>query len=92
MKEVIYTAIFIFLGIVFLVLLAIMFLPNKTSVDSSSSNTESSAVISTEQSSSSGQYTPGIYSVTLEVSGTSLEIQVIVEKTSITDVSFTHLD
>lgn len=92
MKEVIYTGIFIFLGIVFLVLLAIMFLPNRDSVDSSSSNTESSAVISTEQSSASGQYTPGIYSVTLEVSGTSLEMQVIVEKTSITDVSFTHLD
>lgn len=92
MKEVIYTGIFIFLGIIFLVLLAIMFLPNRSTVDSSPSNTESSTTISTDQSSPSGEYTPGIYSVTLEVSGNSLEMQVIVEKTSITDISFTHLD
>lgn len=92
MKEVIYTGIFIFLGIIFLVLLAIMFLPNRSSVDSSLVHTESSTESSTEQSSISGEYTPGIYSATLEVSGNSLEMQVIIEKSGITDVSFTHLD
>lgn len=92
MKEVIYTGIFIFLGIIFLVLLAIMFLPNRTSVDSSSANTEGSTETSANQSQISGDYTPGIYSATLEVSGNSLEMQVIIEQTGITDVSFTHLD
>ena len=92
MKEVIYTGIFIFLGIIFLVLLAIMFLPNRTSVDSSPANTESSAEANENQSSISGEYTPGIYSATLEVSGNTLEMQVIIEQTGITDVSFTHLD
>ena len=92
MKEVIYTGIFIFLGIIFLVLLAIMFLPNRTSVDSSPANTESSAENSENQSSISGKYIPGIYSATLEVSGNTLEMQVIIEQTGITDVSFTHLD
>ncbi|MBR2037390.1 MAG: hypothetical protein IKK03_02920 [Lachnospiraceae bacterium] len=92
MKEVIYTGIFIFLGIIFLILLAIMFLPNRTSVDSSSVNTEGSAETSENQSSISGEYTPGIYSATLEVSGNTLEMQVIIEQTGITDVSFTHLD
>ena len=42
MKEVIYTGIFIFLGLIFLVLLAIMFLPKKTAVDSSAMTTEES--------------------------------------------------
>ena len=92
MKEVIYTGIFIFLGIIFLVLLAIMFLPNRTSVDSSPTNTEGSAETSENQSSISGEYTPGIYSATLEVSGNRLEMQIIIEQTGITDVSFTHLD
>ena len=92
MKEVIYTGIFIFLGIIFLILLAIMFLPNRTSVDSSPANTESSAEANENQSSISGEYTPGIYSATLEVSGNTLEMQVIIEQTGITDVSFTHLD
>lgn len=92
MKEVIYTGIFIFLGIIFLILLAIMFLPNRTPADSSLVNTESSSEISSDQSSVSDEYTPGIYSATLEVSGNSLEMQVIIEKSGITDVSFTHLD
>lgn len=92
MKEVIYTGIFIFLGIIFLVLLAIMFLPNRTSVDSSAANTEGSTETSENQSSISGEYTPGIYSATLEVSGNSLEMQIIMEQGGITDVSFTHLD
>lgn len=92
MKEVIYTGIFIFLGIIFLVLLAIMFLPNRSSVDSSVANTEGSAETSESQSSISGEYTPGIYSATLEVSGNSLEMQIIIEQSGITDVSFTHLD
>ena len=48
------SGIFIFLGIIFLVLLAIMFLPNRTSVDSSPANTERSAETSENQPSVSG--------------------------------------
>lgn len=92
MKEVIYTGIFIFLGLIFLVLLAIMFLPKKTTVDSSALNTEVTTETGSEPSQISTDYTPGIYSATLEVSGNSLEMQVIIEQSGITDVSFTHLD
>lgn len=92
MKEVIYTGIFIFLGLIFLVLLAIMFLPKRTAVDSSSMNTEVTAETSADQALTPDGYTPGIYSATLEVSGNSLEMQVIIEQTGITDVSFTQLD
>ena len=92
MKEVIYTGIFIFLGLIFLVLLAIMFLPKRTAVDSSSMTTAATTETPADQSQISGSYTPGIYSATLEVSGNSLEMQVIIEQSGITDVSFTHLD
>ena len=92
MKEVIYTGIFIFLGLIFLVLLAIMFLPKRTAVDSSSMTTEATTEGPADQSQISSDYTPGIYSATLEVSGNSLEMQIIIEQTGITDVSFTHLD
>lgn len=92
MKEVIYTGIFIFLGLIFLILLAIMFLPRKTHVDSSSMNTGVTTESGTTQELSYDGYTPGIYTATLQVSGNSLEMQVIIEQTGITDVSFTHLD
>ncbi len=91
MREVIYTGIFIFLGIIFLVLLAVMFLPKRTAVDSSVQTTE----LATEPNASDltpETYTPGIYTATLEVSGSSLEMQVIMEKNGIADVSFTQLD
>ncbi len=92
MKEVIYTGIFIFLGLIFLVLLAIMFLPKRTQVNSSSQTYEETTSTATSQEQSTSEYTPGIYTATLEVSGNSLEMQVIIEQNGITDVSFTHLD
>ena len=92
MKEVIYTGIFIFLGLIFLILLAIMFLPKKTAVDSSVISTEESTETSVDQMSAVSEYTPGIYAATLEVSGSTLEMQLIIEETGITNVSFTQLD
>ena len=91
MKEVIYTGIFIFLGLIVLVLLAIMFLPKGAAVDSSMETMESIET-SSGQSPVTSEYTPGIYTATLEVSGSNLEMQVIMEQTGITDVSFTYLD
>ena len=108
MKEVIYTGIFIFLGLIFLILLAVMFLPGKSSETALPGTTESAPAGNAEQSSSGitsgtgntsisgsstfGNYIPGIYTASLEVSGNSLEMQVIIEQTGITDVSFTQLD
>ena len=91
MKEVVYTGIFIFLGLIFLILLAIMFLPKSDAVDSSLETTESIEPDSGQQPAAS-KFTPGIYAATLEVSGNNLELQVIIEQQGITDVSFTHLD
>ncbi len=91
MKEVIYTGIFIFLGIIFLVLLAVMFLPKRTAAEPNPQPTEA-ATESTAQNLTPGTYTPGIYTAALEVSGNSIEMQVIIEESGITNVSFTHLD
>ena len=92
MKEVIYTGIFIFLGLIFLILLAVMFLPRQSSTTSSPSSTEATTESVQSPNPSTGEYTPGIYTATLEVSGNSLEMQVIIEQTAITDVSYTQLD
>ena len=102
MKEVVYTGIFVFLGIIFLILLAVMFLPGRSNETSSPTSSENSGIVNTESTLSgdaatAGQsvtanFTPGIYTASLEVSGNNLEMQVIVEQTGITDVSFTHLD
>lgn len=91
MKEVIYTGIFIFLGLIFLVLLAIMFLPKTAAVNSSMETAESQDT-SSGQPPATSEYTPGIYAATLEVSGSNLEMQVVLEESGITDVSFTYLD
>ena len=88
MKELIYTGIFIFLGIIFIILLAVMFLPSKQHNNAPIETTESN--LSTTPSEVT--YTPGIYSATIEVSGNNIELQVIVEKSGISDVSFSHLD
>lgn len=88
MKEVIYTGIFIFLGIVFIILLAVMFLPGKQQNAPDVETTESTV----ETTPSDVTYLPGIYSATIEVSGNNIELQVIVEKDGISDVSFSHLD
>ena len=96
MKEVIYTGIFIFLGIVLLVLLAIMFKPGReTAASENASQTEQSD--GTDKSSDDAAletavYLPGIYSVSLDLSGSTMEMQVIIENDGISNVFFTYLD
>jgi len=89
MKEVIYTGIFIFLGIIFIIVLAVMFLPKK---DNTSPVNLTNSETTPETESINTTYTPGIYTATIAVSGNNIELQVIIEKDGITDVSFTHLD
>lgn len=92
MKEVIYTCIFLFLGLIFLILLAIMFLPDKHTSPSSAVITQTETDTSFVSPSDLKQYTPGIYTAALEVSGNTMEIQLILEDNVVTDVRFTQLD
>ena len=75
MKEIIYTAIFIALGILLMILLAFMFFPKKEkAVDSKQ------------------QYVPGIYTSTISLNNTNLEIEVAVDSSHINAIRISNLD
>ena len=76
MKEIIYTAIFAALGILLIILLFIMFRPDR---DADSADTGK-------------QYTPGIYTSTLTLNNTNLEVEVAVDSTRINSIRFSNLD
>lgn len=78
MKELIYTGLFLLLGILLIVLLIIMFFPQKNSSSSES------AVNST--------YTPGVYTASLILNNSAVDIEVVVNEDSITSVRLVNLD
>lgn len=77
MKELIYTAVFIVLGIVFLLLLIFMFSADKKPE-------ESAAVPS--------RYTAGIYTASMTLGGNPVEIVVTVDEDYISSIRFRQLD
>lgn len=75
MKEIIYTAVFVLLGILLIILLAFMFFPKQ----------KDSADIEKH-------YIPGIYTSTVTLNNTTLEVEVAVDNTHINAIRFTNLD
>ena len=75
MKEIIYTTVFVILGILLILLLVFMFAPwgKKDSV--------------TEQ-----KYTPGVYTSSLTLNSTALEVEVTVDESHINSIRFANLD
>ena len=76
MKEIIYTVIFLLLGILLIVLLASMFLPGKNDKSSSAKKI----------------YTPGVYTSALTLNNTTLEVEVTVDENHINAIRFSNLD
>ena len=76
MKEVVYTAIFIVLGIVLVLLLVFMFGPGRKSRSG-----EESAV-----------YNAGVYTSSIQLDGRTLDVQVVVDEDHINSVSLVNLD
>lgn len=76
MKEIIYTAIFLALGLLLIILLAVMFKP-----DSSARDTDMNK-----------KYTPGTYTSTLTLNNTNLEVEVSVDESRINSIRFSNLD
>ena len=79
LKELIYTGIFAVLGILFIVLLIIMFLPDKDEKESVGVN-------------DTVTYVPGIYTTSLLLNDNVLDIQVTVDEFRINDVAIVNLD
>ena len=85
MKELIYTGLFAVLGILFVILLVVMFLPDKEeaappSEDSSSTDTNIDSI-----------YIPGIYTTELILGNQAIDVEVIVDESNITSIRMVNL-
>ena len=76
MKELVYTAIFLVLGVILVILLVTMFGTGKKEP----STAESAA------------YIPGVYTSSIDFKNHSLDVQVIVDKNRIKDISLVNLE
>ena len=76
MKEVIYTTIFIILGIVLIFLLVYMFSPSRHA----------------KTDSKQPKYKAGVYTSSIQFEGQSLDVQVVVDENHINSVSFVNLN
>ena len=86
MKELIYTGIFAALGVLLIILLILMFLPGKDRKDSPAPDTEP------ETAQTASLYIPGIYTTELVLGSESIDVEVIVDKNSITDIQMVNLN
>lgn len=77
LKEIIYTAIFVGLGILLILLLIFMFFPKKK--DANSIN-------------ESKRYTAGVYNSKLTLNNTALNLEIIVDETDIKSIRFINLE
>lgn len=85
MKELIYTGIFVVLGILFIVLFIILFLPDKK--DKKEEITPDAETDAVETS-----YIPGIYTTPMTFSDYTAYVEVIVDRDSIRSVRLINLD
>ncbi len=81
LKELIYTGLFAVLGIVFIVVLIIMFFPKKDGQPES-----------TTPSTEAESYEPGTYSTSLSLNGSNVIIEVDVAENSITDLRLINME
>ncbi len=80
MKELIYTGIFVALGILLIILLLAMFLPGAQK-----------SVKETATASATALYIPGIYTTELVLGGQAVDVEVIVEQDAITSIRLVNL-
>ena len=76
MKEIIYTVVFLALGLLLIILLAVMFRPGDSG----------------KRTDTKKQYTPGTYTSTLTLNNTNLEVEVSVDESRINSIRFSNLD
>ncbi len=81
LKELIYTGIFIVLGILFIVLLIIMFFPGNKGNSNSSIESSSESI-----------YSPGVYTTSLSLNDHTVDIEVVVDENHINSVRLVNLN
>ncbi|MBE5954063.1 MAG: hypothetical protein E7257_07905 [Lachnospiraceae bacterium] len=89
-KELIYTGIFILLGILLIVLLIYMFSPKKDTKNKQIITTETATT--TESLETFSGYTPGVYTSELNLGGSTLLLSVSVDGDRVTGVAIDNMD
>lgn len=100
LKELIYTGIFAVLGILFIVLLIIMFLPHDKKPDKTVSPRGTGTVTGNEaetngrndSKSIETSYIPGVYTTSLVLSDHTVDVEVIVDRDCVTSIRLVDLD
>ncbi len=81
MKELVYTGIFVGLGLLLIILLIVMFYPSGDE-DTAAETTTSEAAV----------YNPGIYNSQMQLGDTTLNLEIVVDESQIKSVSLVNLD
>lgn len=89
MKELIYTGIFVALGILLIILLLILFLPGDSGSDGQTPPAETTQ--ENENAPKSALYIPGIYTTELVLGGQAVDVEVIVAQDAITSIRLVNL-
>lgn len=79
MKELIYTGIFVALGIVLILLLVVMFMPGKGDKDKE------------QTKSAMAQYVAGVYSTSVMLNGNAFDVEVMVDENQITSIQLNNI-
>lgn len=87
-KELIYTGIFVALGILLILLLIFMFLPNNESTIQEGASHESEYI----DSESVSTYVPGVYNSSIVLNNAVLNIEVAVDENNINAIRLVNLD
>lgn len=81
MKELVYTGIFIGLGLLLIILLIVMFYPSEDDTSATGASSSETAA-----------YTPGIYNSQMQLGESTLNLEVAVDETQIKSIAIVNLD
>ncbi len=90
-KELIYTGIFIILGILLIALLVYMFSGDKSKDDKDAATSQKKEQVQ-ESTETMTTYKPGVYTSELNLGGSLLQVTVTVDESTISHVDITNLD
>lgn len=90
MKELIYTGIFVLLGILLILLLVTMFAPGKKDETATEDNNTLSTPV--EEAAQAELYQPGVYTSSIMLGGNAIDLEVTVEKNYIASIRLVNLN